>query len=542
MNQHALTASTQHPGLTFQPETYRGLLSGISCVVDAIAPTLGPAHRVVAMEQADRRKQPELLDNGALIARRITQIPGKDSDMGAMLLRQVLWQLYEEVGDGSATASVIFRTIVSEGIRYITAGGDAQQLRTQLLDGLKLITAHLQSIAIPIRDDIDTSQFALSLTHHQNLADILVEVFDTLGAYARVDLRNSYSEAYTREYVQGILWEGGVHSTAMLLDGIVQRTELENIAIFISDLEFNEAAEILPIVDIATHQYQGLVIVASKLSEKSIGLINYINQQPKPFKVIAVKLPEDRVAQLDMLEDLVQTVGGRIFRTVTGDNAGGVGEADLGKAKKIWANRDYFCVEEANQEIQRDDYLLSLETQYHHAKPENKDRLLRRIGRLMGASATILVGGFNKEHIRQNKEQVNNYLKVIRSAYEKGLVSGGGTALLHCQPVLEEALAKATSADGQAAYRILIKAIKAPAHTILENAGYYPGVILEQIGNHRHYALDENACIQIADSALILDSVEVVMRATQTAIRTAALSLSVDVLVHHRNPEFSATP
>ena len=529
------------PKITFQPETYKGLLSGIQWLGNAISPTLGPNPRVVALEHSNRRQQPELLDSGALIARRIVQLEDTTADMGAMLMRQMLWTLHEQTGDGSATASAIFQTIIIEGIRFLTAGGNAQQLKTYLLTGLKLIEDHLHSSKVPIADDRVLSQFVLSVTHDQQLADIFLEVFSTLGAYARIDVRTGYSRDDEREYVQGILWEGGVHSITML-DTTTQKIELENLAIFVSDLEFEDPNALLPIIDVASYQHHGLVIVANKLSEQAIGLINYINQQPKPFKLIAIKLPNDQIEQQDMLEDLAHTVGGRVFHHATGDSAKNVGSAELGQARKIWANQDYFCIVEASQEDNRRNHLLCLEEQYQNAKSEQKARFLRRIGQLMGASATVFIGGFNKDQIRQKKEQVSQYLKVIRLAYEKDLVSGGGTALLTCQSVLKQALLKATSPEEQAAYHILIKAVRTPASQILENAGYYPGVILEQLGTEKFFALDKNGDIQITDTPLIFDSAEVVTRAVDCAIRTAALILTTDVLVHHRNPEFSATP
>lgn len=160
----------------------------------------------------------------------------------------------------------------------------------------------------------------------------------------------------------------------------------------------------------------------------------------------------------------------------------------------------------------------------------------------MGASATVFVGGFNKEHIHRNKEQLENMIKVVRSAYENGLISGGGSALVHCQDALRASLALAASPDERAAFRILIEAVESPTQAILENRGYQPGLYLEKIRNKKHYALDADGQFQCADAPLILDAADVVIRAIDTAIRTAALTLSVDVLVHHRNPEFSATP
>ena len=87
------------PKVIHQPRTQRALQQGIATLVSAIAPTLGPsARRSVAQNQAKF----ELLDDGGLIARRIIALPEPEADVGAMLLRQVLWNVHQHVGDGAA--------------------------------------------------------------------------------------------------------------------------------------------------------------------------------------------------------------------------------------------------------------------------------------------------------------------------------------------------------------------------------------------------------------------------------------------------------
>ena len=93
---------------------------------NAIAPTLGPTPRhSIARNQAKF----ELLDDGGLIARRIIALPEKEDDVGAMLLRQVLWQVHQHVGDGAATTAVLYERIYQEGLRFIAAGANPMRLR-----------------------------------------------------------------------------------------------------------------------------------------------------------------------------------------------------------------------------------------------------------------------------------------------------------------------------------------------------------------------------------------------------------------------------
>jgi chaperonin GroEL len=103
----------QTPEVVFQPRTARGFQAGINQIVDAIRPSLGPLPRAVAIERVSANRPPELIDSGGIIARRIIQLPNPDEDAGAMYLRGALWNLHERVGDGVATAAVLFQSTLS---------------------------------------------------------------------------------------------------------------------------------------------------------------------------------------------------------------------------------------------------------------------------------------------------------------------------------------------------------------------------------------------------------------------------------------------
>src|SRR5512147_2752680 len=91
--------------VVFQPAASHRLQRGIDQIADAVRATLGPSPRLVAIERPMSGKTPELLDNGGIIARRIVELPDKDEEMGAMLLRGLIWRLNDKVGDGTATTA-----------------------------------------------------------------------------------------------------------------------------------------------------------------------------------------------------------------------------------------------------------------------------------------------------------------------------------------------------------------------------------------------------------------------------------------------------
>src|SRR5690606_38942762 len=139
------------PGVVFASRAREGMQRGVNQLVDAVRPTLGPCPRVVAVENTFRHRTPELLDNAGVITRRIIELPDRDADVGAMLLRHTLWRVHEEAGDGTATAAILFQAVYNRGMTYLAAGGDGQRLRRYLERGLAAILAEIDRQTIPVQ-------------------------------------------------------------------------------------------------------------------------------------------------------------------------------------------------------------------------------------------------------------------------------------------------------------------------------------------------------------------------------------------------------
>ncbi|MBK8023035.1 MAG: hypothetical protein IPK19_16825 [Chloroflexi bacterium] len=249
----------------FQPRIYQGFQQGIDLMVEAIRPTLGPLPRCVAVERIGRGEAPELLDKGALIARRIIALEQRDADMGAMLLRQMLWQQYEAVGDGTATAALLFQSLFSDGVRYVTAGGNAMRLRSALLKALAEAQACLMGMKTSMGGHEAIARLAGTHGADVQTAEVVGEAFDVLGEYGRIDVRRGYGRNLEREYVHGMIWEGGLHAAELILDSVNRRTAFEDCAVFLSDLELDDPRQMVPLIEAASKRARSLVVVAGKL-------------------------------------------------------------------------------------------------------------------------------------------------------------------------------------------------------------------------------------------------------------------------------------
>jgi chaperonin GroEL len=538
----------QTPELIFQPEATNAIQRGIQTVVKALRPTLGPLSGGVAIENVNKaQKLPEFLDDGGTIARRIIELADRDEDMGAMLARSMIVKQHETIGDGTVTAAILLDAIVSAGVRYIAAGGDAMQIRRHLDRTIPLILEELERQTFALQGEQALIDMAYNICHDREMAARIGETFHLLGEFGRLEVREGYARKLKREYVQGTYYYSGVMSRVFLTSSAESRVEVQEAAVFLSDYNIEEHRDLFPILK-AAHAagVKNLLIIARNLSEKAIGLLT-TNNNMNSFRAIALKLPglndTDRAAAL---EDLSLLTGAKAHLNVLGANIDHFSPDDFGYVRRAWADLRAFGVIGGRGDKRRlRSHIDRLKQLYYASKEYDQRRhLQQRIGNLLGGSATLWIGGFSETEIAAQKNVADRTVRAMRTALDQGVVIGGGLALYRCRDALKRLLTKSEDTDQRAVYGMLIEALAVPARTILTNAGYEPGTVLADL-EHKNpdtaFDVETGKMVNIHHHG-IYESSEVVSMALRHAVTTAGLALTIDVLIHRSNPELVGKP
>ena len=529
------------PQVIFQPTVYRDWQKGIHTITDAIRPTLGPIPRLVANERIGREDEaPEFLDNGGVIARRIIQLENRNEDMGAMFARHIIWRVHEEVGDGTATTAVLFAALYDEGVHYITSGGNAMRLRIFLEKGAKIVADALAEQIRPVQGAQHIAELAESLHYDPGLAEHMGEIFNLIGPYGRFEVRPSYERADRREYMAGSYWGTKILHKQLYLDAARQRSDLKDVYLFLSDWEVESPHELIPLFRLAQQEeIKSLVIVARKLSDPVVGFLHKANKDPDAFTTFGVVVPGQNVTtQAEALDDFSKIVGGTVFPEVVGKDMENLQLSDLGRARSAWADKSHFGISggRGNGRDLRTHVASLKKTYLAETDPDKRDRLLLRLGQLLGGAAVLYVGGATEPELKAREEITKRSARTLRGATETGILPGGGVALLNCREALACAQKEAPDVDERAAYRILSKMLEAPLRALAANAGQDPSDILAQIqwspeGNG--FDIRRNKVVDM-ETAGIWDVASVVQSAVKHAIKGAALALTTDVLIQKR--------
>lgn len=535
-----MIATQKYPAsVVFQPAVQFSIQRGIQQIVAPIRATLGPISRTVAAASSFPGEAPEVLDKGSIIARRIIALADRDADMGAMLVRSLLWRLHKTTGDSTATAAVLCQSIYDDGLHYLAAGGSPMRLRAHLEAGLKIMLMTLDSLTRPAAGSEILARVAQSVCHDAALSGLLGEIFDTIGPYAQVDVRSGHSRETMRQYVEGAYWKSGVHSTVLLPAN--SRVELENPAIVLTDLSFDDPRQIAPAIEAALLAgNKSLVLMANRLGEAVIAFL-VATRDAAGFVTLAVKIPEPLLERPATLDDLSVLTGGRAFLSAAGDTLASIKPADLGGAAGAWADHDYLGLIEGRGDAEKQKrHIAALQQNLNRAEDlEQRAKPLERLGKFVGGSAVIWCGGAAENEIKTRKANAENAVSAVRAALFDGVLPGGGTALLACRSALRRCQTRAACADERAAYTILLRAAEAPFRTIVGNAGYQPGEALAALqGKDSRYGFDVTTS-RVVDMrrAGIFDTATAYKAALQGAVTTAAAALTIDVLVHTSKPQ-----
>lgn len=523
-------------GVLFQPEVGRALQRGAATLVKAVRPTLGPLPRYTAIQRATRGG-PEILDQAGVIARRVIALPDPGEDVGAMLARHLMWRVTEQTGDGAATAGVLFLSILEAGRTYVTSGGNPMMLRHHLEAAGSVVLSELDKLVRPVEGREALTRLAQSVCFDGPLAAVLGEIFDIVGEYGGLEVRTGRGRDLEREYVEGMYWDGSLLSRELATDPARLRGELEDAAIMVSNLEITDPAGLAEFLTACAETgVKTLFLVARSISAGAMSVL-VVNNNAGRMKIVAARSSLSAATARDDLEDMAVLTGARAFHQDAGDTIHGVRPADLGRARRAWVDKDYVGVSGGGGDPRAvRSHLASLRHAYEASQRDGEARqnLRRRIGKLLGGSATLWIGAATEAEMEPRKALAERTAESLRAALIEGALPGGGAAFLACRKALKVCGDAATSADERAAYRILGRALEAPARAIITNAGADLAAAMAGIEASPPgygYDVESGSVVDMAEAG-IQDVAAVTRLALTASVSAAAMALTTAALVH----------
>ncbi len=514
--------------LLFDLEAREKLLKGINTLTEAVAATLGPKGRNVALDK--KWGAPNVVHDGVTVAKEI-ELEDPFENMGAQLVKEAASKTNDVAGDGTTTATVLAQAIVSEGLKNIQAGANPMVLRRGIDQSIHALVTELRKMAKKITTPEEITQVATISAQNEDIGQKISEAITKVGKDGVITVEEGRTLEMTVEYKEGMEFDKGYVSPYFVTDTDKMEASIEDPYILITDKKISAAADLVPFLEKFVAVSKNLVIIADDVDGEALALL-IVNKLRGGFNVLAVKAPGFGERRKEMLEDIAVLTGGKVISEETGTKLESVEVAELGRAGRVSANKDRTLIVDGKGERKViESRIGQIRKQIETSDSEfDRDKLQERLAKLAGGVAVISVGAATEVEMKEKKERVIDAVAATKAAIEEGIVPGGEVALLRAAKVLKNVKAEG---DEKTGVEIVGKAIEGPFNRLMENSGYNAGMMMKQVLDATEsFGIDANDG-QLKDlvKAGVIDPVKVTRTALQNAASVAVMIMSTNCLV-----------
>ena len=521
--------------LIFSEEARRRLMRGMETLATAVATTLGPKGRNVALDK--KFGSPTITHDGVTVAKEI-ELEDPFENMGAQLLKEAATKTNDIAGDGTTTSTVLAHAIVFEGMKNLAAGANPMLLKRGIEAATRLVAEQINEQAIELTTKEEIANVASISAQDRVIGNLIAEVMDKVGKDGVITVEESKGLEFETEYVEGMQFDRGYISSYFVTDPEHMEAIISEPYILIYDKKISAAADIVPILErLVQLGRRELLIIAEDIDGEALATL-VLNKLRGMLNVIAVKAPGFGDRRKAMLQDIAALTGGTVISEETGRKLESVAIADLGRCEKVVVNKDDTTIiggkgESAAIKGRIEQIRVEIDKS---TSDYDREKLQERLAKLSGGVAIIRVGAATETELKEKKHRVEDALSATRAAVEEGIVPGGGVALINAIPALLKL--KMEGEDEQIGVNIVRKALEMPLRKIAENAGKDGSVILEGVRRiqkekkNKRYGYDvisEEYQDMVEDG--VIDPAKVTRGALENAASIAAMILTTEALI-----------
>ncbi|MFN3167929.1 MAG: chaperonin GroEL [Phycisphaeraceae bacterium] len=516
--------------ITFDNDARQAILRGVQKLSRAVKSTLGPSGRVVILEKSFG--SPTVTKDGVTVANEI-EIEDPIENIGAQMIKEVSSKASKVAGDGTTTATVYAESIFSEGLKNITAGANANQIKRGIDKAAAAIVEQLAKDSKKVANSEQISQVGTCAANHDTeIGKIIAEAMDKVGKDGVITVEEGKSLDTYVDLVEGMQFDKGYLSPHFVTDTARMEAVLEDAYVLVHEKKVSSAKDLIPILGKVAESGKPLLIVCEDVESEALATL-VVNRLRGILKVAAVKAPGFGDRRKAMLEDIATLTGGRAIMEELGINLETLELSDLGRAKKIVVDKDNTTIiEGAGKSADIKARIGSIRQAIDNTTSDyDKEKLQERLAKLAGGVAQINVGAATESEMKEKKARVEDAMHACRAAVEEGILPGGGSAVLRARKALDKI---ETVGDENLGVEIVRRAVAAPIKQIAQNAGYDGSVVCKEVedgkgANFGFDALTGEYGDLIKAGILVPTKVERV--ALQNAASIAGLLLTTDAVI-----------
>ncbi len=526
--------------MIFSEDARAAILRGVNQLSNAVKATLGPKGRNAVIEK--KFGAPTITKDGVTVAKEI-ELKDPYENMGAQLVKEVASKTSDVAGDGTTTATVLAQALFREGVKNLSAGANAMDLKRGIDKAVDAVVEELKKISKPCQTKKEIAQIGtISANNDKTIGDLIAEAMEKVGKDGVITVEEAKSMSTSLDVVEGMQFDRGYISPYFVTDSERMEVSLEDVLILINEKKVSTMKDLLSVLEQVAKLGRPLLIIAEEVEGEALATL-VVNKLRGTLQVAAVKAPGFGDRRKAMLEDIAILTGGQVISEDLGLKLENVKVTDLGRAKRITIDKDNTTiVEGAGDSHKIQGRVKQIKAQVEETTSDyDREKLQERLAKIVGGVAVINVGAVTETEMKEKKARVEDALHATKAAVEEGIVPGGGVALLRCIPALEKVKLEG---DQKIGVDIVRRALEEPIRQIVENAGIEGSVVVQRVKQEAAANGFDAASETYVDmvQAGIIDPTKVTRTALQNAASVAALMLTTEVMVADIPEEKSKGP
>ena len=257
--------------LVFSEDARRRLQRGVAVLANAVATTLGPKGRNVALDK--KFGAPTITHDGVTVAKEI-ELEDPYENMGAQLLKEAATKTNDIAGDGTTTSTVLAHAIVTEGLKNLAAGFNPMMLKHGIEKAADTVVEQLRKMAQKIETKEEIGSVATNSAADSEIGNLIAEVMDKVGKDGVITVEESKTLQFETEYVEGMQFDRGYISSYFITNTEAMESIITDPYILIYDKKISAAADIVPVLEkLVQIGKRDLVIIAEDVDGEALATL-----------------------------------------------------------------------------------------------------------------------------------------------------------------------------------------------------------------------------------------------------------------------------
>ena len=523
--------------IKYNVEARELLKEGVDALCNAVKVTLGPKGRNVIIDK--KFGAPHVTKDGVTVAKEV-ELEDTFANMGAQMVREVASKTNDDAGDGTTTATVLAQSLISVGIKNVTAGANPMDLKRGIDAAVERVVASLKAQSQVVGSDFDKIEqvATISANNDRKIGKLIAEAMAKVNNEGVITVEEAKGTETHVEVVEGMQFDRGYISAYFITDTEKMEAQLDKPYLLLTDKKISTMKEIMGILEPVAQSGRSLLIIAEDVDGEALSAL-VVNKLRGTLKIAACKAPGFGDRRKEILEDIATLTGATVISTDKGMKMEDAGIEALGSAEKVTLNKENTTIVDGAGSKEA----IAARVQQIRASIENassdydREKLQERLAKLAGGVAVLYVGAATEVEMKEKKDRVDDALAATRAAVEEGIVPGGGVAYIRAVASLEGL--KGENDDQTTGIQIVKRAIEEPLRQIVANAGGEGSVVVNKVkegeGAFGYNARDDRYEDMLA--AGIIDPTKVSRVALENAASIASMFLTTECVLAEKKED-----